>query len=204
MNQSTGGFIHLFLPLSMSAASTSGSVATPKPWPTVASAPPETSYGVPEPRKQSKKKSAKKKMRLDDDGDQQISWKKKKKKKMKDLVEKSVASSTESSNNRLINLMQDDGIPPLLNSLSANETQVWSRWLRCTLCLKVLTFLFFSCSSESFRKALRNVSFYSANRTVNRRIKKRLCAIRSAVNRIRSAGSVAAATVTPTSRSRTN
>ena len=143
LNQSTGGFIHLFLPLSMSAASTSGSVATPKPWPTVASAPPETSYGVPEPRKQSKKKSAKKKMRLDDDGDQQISWKKKKKKKMKDLVEKSVASSTESSNNRLINLMQDDGIPPLLNSLSANETQVWSRWLRCTLCLKVPTFLFF-------------------------------------------------------------
>ena len=30
------------------------------------------------------------------------------KKKMKDLVEKSVASSTESSNNRVINLMQDE------------------------------------------------------------------------------------------------
>lgn len=32
--------------------------------------------------------------------------------------------------------LADDGIPPVLNSLSSEETQQWARWLRCTLCLQ--------------------------------------------------------------------
>jgi hypothetical protein len=44
-----------------------------------------------------------------------------------------------SHSNRLMPLLlHDDGIPPMLNSLSSDETQQWARWLRCTLCLKVM------------------------------------------------------------------
>lgn len=47
-----------------------------------------------------------------------------------------------SATNRLMPLLlQDDGIPPMLNSLSSDETQQWASWLRCTLCLKVQSIL---------------------------------------------------------------
>jgi len=131
---SSPGFIHLFLPLNLPPAA-SAAATTFRP---------EVTQQAPDKKKQSLKRRKKTK-------------KKKKKKQPSSYTPSSFSSSSSSSsskadasiaapvsddvsfretNHRLLPLLQDDGIPPLLNSLSSNETQQWARWLRCTLCLK--------------------------------------------------------------------
>ena len=140
-SSSSPGFIHLFLPLNLPAAASGATTFRP-----------EMTQQASDKKKQSLKRRKK--------------TKKKKKKQQQQQSSTPFTSSTSPTssssfssliadasvvarpsaaddvnfrekNHRLLPLLQDDGIPPLLNSLSSNETQQWARWLRCTLCLKV-------------------------------------------------------------------
>lgn len=145
----SSGFIHLFLPLSVlpprPTTTTTTTTSTPTPTPaattTVVSAPETLTHRPPsrvntnkktKKKKRKKKKQQQQRQKIDDTiaGAEKLG---------DDAVYKAVpVQQASSTSNRLMPLLlHDDGIPPMLNSLSSDETQQWARWLRCTLCLKV-------------------------------------------------------------------
>lgn len=171
-NFSTGssGFIHLFLPISMTVAAAADSVAAPlrtsttsvRPVPAATVAAPVSGaemtvtqrptgqtfkrVNTNNKKKKKKKKAKRKKKKNNNKIHQQPIDESSSSNTMDSAVGDVTASVVDqrykpmqaSPSNRLMPLLlHDDGIPPMLNSLSSDETQQWARWLRCTLCLKV-------------------------------------------------------------------
>lgn len=137
----SSGFIHLFLPISLPAEpqqtiQTTTSPSTPAATAVVSGAETVTHRPKRVNQKKKKKKKRKKKQQqeivvVDDEESNTMEA-------TADDVEPRYKPMQASPSNRLMPLLlHDDGIPPMLNSLSSDETQQWARWLRCTLCLKV-------------------------------------------------------------------
>ncbi len=138
----SSGFIHLFLPISLPAEPqqtilTTTSPSTPAATAVVSGAETVTHRPKRVNQKKKKKKKRKKKQQqqeivvVDDEESNTMEA-------TADDVEPRYKPMQASPSNRLMPLLlHDDGIPPMLNSLSSDETQQWARWLRCTLCLKV-------------------------------------------------------------------
>ncbi len=176
-NFSTGssGFIHLFLPISMTVAAAADSAAASsplrtsttsvRPVPAAATAAPvsgaemtvtqrptaQTFKRVNSNKKKKKKKAKRKKKKKKKNNNNKIHQQPIDESSSSNTMDSAVGDVTASvvdqrykpmqaspSNRLMPLLLHDDGIPPMLNSLSSDETQQWARWLRCTLCLKVM------------------------------------------------------------------
>ena len=131
---SSGGFIHLFLPLQLQQQpeqATTTTTTSPPPSPPIPEVLTQRNNNKKQQQQQKKRRKANKKK------------KKKKKHHPVELIDQSQDHQQQQQRQmNSLQLLQDDGIPPLLNSLSTDETQQWARWLRCTLCLKVQNFFF--------------------------------------------------------------
>lgn len=149
----SSGFIHLFLPLSLDSAPLAATSTTSRSTPAVTAAAISGAEMMVTHRPSSSSQAYSR--RVNNNNKKKKKKTKRKKKKVHqqhvderntmDAVDDVTASVVDrrykpmqaSPSNRLMPLLlQDDGIPPMFNSLSSDETQQWARWLRCTLCLK--------------------------------------------------------------------
>ena len=162
---SSSGFIHLFLPLSMTSSADSAPLVVQTTSTTSRSVPAATAASVSGAEMMSTHRPSQTFKRVNNNKKKKKKKNKRKKKKNNNKIHQqqqidessntmdSVGSDDvtasvvdqrykpmqASHSNRLMPLLlHDDGIPPMLNSLSSDETQQWARWLRCTLCLKVM------------------------------------------------------------------
>ena len=131
----SSGFIHLFLPISLPARQQQLSPTTTPAATSVVSGAETVTH---RPKRVNQKKKKKKKKKRKKKQPQQMIVESNTMDGISDDVEQRYKPMQASPSNRLMPLLlHDDGIPPMLNSLSSDETQQWARWLRCTLCLKV-------------------------------------------------------------------